>query len=101
MNHKKKIDLDRLFAAARGFRPDTAAGEGHFETRLMARIREKRSARSSWSGWAWRLAPAFAVLAVALGAANLLMEANHSPDIFATMVNGHENQLLVSYLMGR
>jgi hypothetical protein len=60
--------LDALFAAARGQRPDTSRAEYGFETRLMARLRERRQpdAISLWSVMSWRLAPFFAVCVVAL-----------------------------------
>ena len=60
--------LDALFAAARQQRPDTSRAEYGFETRLMARLRERRQpdAISLWSVMSWRLAPFFAVCVVAL-----------------------------------
>ena len=58
-------DLDALFHAARAAAPDTARLEFAFETRLFARLREERSA--SIFAWAWRLAPFFAVVALAAG----------------------------------
>ena len=54
--------LDDLFRAARPAVPDTARAEHAFETRLLARLREERG--SSWSAWAWRLAPFCAALAI-------------------------------------
>jgi len=58
--------LDALFALARAHRPDTSAVEFAFETRLMARLREARSADSIWAMVTWRLAPFFAMCLVAL-----------------------------------
>jgi len=58
-------DLDALFRAARADAPDTARLEFAFETRLLARLREERGA--SIFAWAWRLAPFFAVVALAVG----------------------------------
>jgi hypothetical protein len=61
-------ELDALFAAARGHRPDTSRAEFGFETRLMARLRERRQpdVLSLWSVVTWRLVPFFAVAVVAL-----------------------------------
>ena len=100
MNHNEDERLDKLFMAARSFRPDTSEQEDHFETRVMARLVEQRSAGVVWLSWAWRLIPAFAALAVILGVADLIMESNRSTDILAAIVNGHANQLISSYLMG-
>ena len=59
-------ELDRLFAAARTPSQDHSRLEFGFETRVLARVREERSA--SWFSWAWKLCPYFAALAVAVGA---------------------------------
>ena len=59
--------LDALFALAREHRPDTSAAEYAFETRLMARLRERRQERGSiWAMVSWRMVPFFAVCVVAL-----------------------------------
>ncbi|MDD5167908.1 MAG: hypothetical protein PHN75_03745 [Syntrophales bacterium] len=100
MKHKEDENLDRLFAAARGFDPDTAAMENYFEKRLLATLRERRSARAAWLSWAWRLIPVFTALAVILGIASVLMEANRSQDIISAIIRGQENQLVISYLTG-
>jgi hypothetical protein len=72
--------LDGLLAAAREQRPDTSRAEYGFETRLMARLRERRQVDSAsiWSAVSWRLAPLFAVcvLALALWQANLASDSN-------------------------
>jgi len=60
--------LDGLFARARVQRPDTTAAEYAFETRLMARLREKRlqDSESIWATVSWRLAPIFAACVIGL-----------------------------------
>ncbi|MDQ5986094.1 MAG: hypothetical protein CSYNP_01812 [Syntrophus sp. SKADARSKE-3] len=100
MSHHEDKELDRLFEAARSFRPDTSEQEDHFETRVMARLLERRMAGPVWFSWVWRLIPAFAALAVILGIADLIMESNRSSDILAAIVNGQTNQLISHYLMG-
>ena len=63
-----KPDLDALFARARAHRPDTSRAEYGFETRLMARLRERRQPETAslLSLVTWRLMPFFAVCVVAL-----------------------------------
>jgi hypothetical protein len=70
--------LDALFAAARQQRPDTSRAEHGFETRLMARLRERHQPDtiSLLSVMSWRLAPFFAACVVALA----LWQANVSSD---------------------
>ncbi len=62
-------ELDALFALARQNPPDTSRAEYAFETRLMARLRDRRpaDAGSVWARVAWRMLPIFAALVVALG----------------------------------
>jgi len=64
--HPDDAGLDALFAQARALRPDTAAAEYAFETRLLARLRDTRSTDSVWAMVSWRLIPFFAVCVVAL-----------------------------------
>jgi len=66
--NSKPDHLDALFATAREHRPDTSRAEYGFETRLLARLRERRQpdAVSLWSVVTWRMAPFFAVCVVAL-----------------------------------
>ena len=57
--------LEALFQAARQAQPNTSRAEFGFETRLLARCREE--AARPHVGWlAWRLAPIFAALTLAL-----------------------------------
>jgi flagellar motor component MotA len=100
MNHKEDENLDRLFMAARGCKPDTAKLENQFEIRLMANIRERNSERSRWLSWMWRLAPAFTILAAILGIVTLLTDSYPSPDILTSIVSSHENHLIMGYLTG-
>ncbi len=59
--------LDQLFAEARSRPLDTASIEYALETRVLARIRERRAGRSSWMGLSWKLIPFFAAIVVLAG----------------------------------
>jgi len=78
--HPTPDPLDALFAAARAQRPDTSRAEYGFETRLLARLRERPQpdAISLWSMVTWRMAPIFAacVVALALWQADVSSESN-------------------------
>jgi hypothetical protein len=90
--------LNSLFAAARGARPDTSAIEGHFETRLLARIRERREQGQAWFYWVLRLAPAFTVIAIVLGISNFAMNGTRYPDVFTAIAGDQAEYQMVSYL---
>jgi lipopolysaccharide export LptBFGC system permease protein LptF len=100
MNDNIDDKLDKLFAAARSVRPDTGALEDFFETRLVARLREKRENTRLWYSWAWRLVPVFMVTVIILGSVSLIGGGNRSTDIFAAIVNDQEENQLVAYFGG-
>jgi hypothetical protein len=60
--------LDALLARAAAARPDTAAAEYGFETRLMARLRARTRAATMpiLGALSWRLLPVFAVIVLVL-----------------------------------
>jgi hypothetical protein len=60
--------LDALFAQARAARPETTAAAYAFETRLMARLRDRHPHESMplLGSLSWRLMPAFAVVVLGL-----------------------------------
>jgi hypothetical protein len=101
MNSDLDGQLDALFRAARAENRDTGALEFGFETRLMARLREERSA--SVYSWAWRLAPFFAALAIAAGiwcrtpAARTESEAT----LLAEAARDNEERVLMAYMTGQ
>jgi len=67
MNESKpNVDLDALFALARAQRPNTSAAEYSFETRLMARLRERKETSSIWAMVSWRMMPFFAACVLGL-----------------------------------
>jgi hypothetical protein len=59
--------LNQLFQAARGSRPDTSRAEYGFETRLLAALRENRGQPTPWAALTWRLTPVFAAIVVVTG----------------------------------
>jgi peptidoglycan/LPS O-acetylase OafA/YrhL len=81
-------------------RPDTSAAEEFFETRLMARIREKRERGRQWFSRAWRLAPAFMVVVAVLGVFSLFMDESQTLDIFSAIANDHAEYQVANYLGG-
>jgi hypothetical protein len=99
---KDRVDerLDQLFAATRAERLDTSVLEEHFETRLLARISELRSAAPPWYSLAWRLAPAFAAFAVAITIATFTFAPPSSSDIFAAITADQDEVADSSYLIG-
>ena len=89
-----------LFATARLVRPDTSAAEEFFDTRLMARIKEKRERILSLISWAWRLIPAFMMVILMIGVFGMFIDESQSPDIFTVLGNDHVEYELTSYLGG-
>jgi hypothetical protein len=95
-NPTPRPDLDALLATARTHRPDTSRLEYAFETRLMARLAEERSA--SVFAWAWRLCPYFALLALAAAFWSRTTVSN--APLWAEAATGGEDQALVSFMTG-
>ena len=92
--------LDRLFLVARSRKPDTAAIEEHFETRLLARIKEQRSKQPLWFAWSWRLVPWFATIVIILGIVSVIYDHLGSSDLFTKFDNGYEEYMTTSLLTG-
>ncbi len=92
--------LDKLFAEARNKRPDTSGLELNFETRLMARIRERRRAGIPWYALVWRMIPAFAVIATTIAVCTISFQPAGSHDLFAAITNSHEEYLASNCLTG-
>ncbi len=91
MEDKTNKRLEQLFSAARDAAPDTSAMEAHFETRVMARIREQREKTAPWFGLVWRMIPIFAVVAAIAAICNMSFNPDHSQDMFAAITNGQED----------
>jgi hypothetical protein len=100
MRDKADERLDHLFAAVRAERIDTAALEEYFETRLLARIREQRSESIPWYALAWRMVPAFAVVAATIAITTFTFAPTHSNDLLAALNADQDEMVSSSYLIG-
>jgi hypothetical protein len=92
--------LDRLFLTARATKPDTAAVEKNFETRLMASIEERRNSRVLWSFWVWRLVPLFSLIVIIVGIGDIVIDPDRSNDLSALFTSGYEENLTTTLLGG-
>jgi hypothetical protein len=92
--------LDRLFAAVRNARMDTSTLEEHFETRLMARLRERRREGMPWYALMWRMMPVFAVLVALIAVYSTSYKPLSSGDLFAAISSGQEEYLVQNVLTG-
>jgi hypothetical protein len=95
MNDEK---LDKLFAAARGVKPDTTRAEYGFETRLTARLRAERERAAPWYAFAWKLVPTFAAIVVALGV--WTYTSSNMTDLQSAIAGDHEENALATYVTG-
>lgn len=100
MKNEYDEQLDRLFLAARSRKPDTAAIEEYFETRLLARLEEQRSKQTLWFAWSWRLVPWFATIVIIVGIVSVIYNPVRSSDLFASFNNGDEEYVTASLLAG-
>lgn len=92
--------LDQLFASARTERINTVAAEEFFETRLLARIKERREAAVPWYASAWRMVPIFATVAAVITIAAITYNPSRSSDMFAAITSGQDEVVGNSYLAG-
>ena len=92
--------LDQLFAAARTEYSEKIALEEHFETRLMARIREQRSELLPWYAMAWRMLPAYTGIALIVATCSITFNPARSTDIFAALTASQEDNVSISLLAG-
>ena len=94
MKDEQEQLLERLFRAARTVKPDSAKVEEHFETRLMARVAERRERGALWSACAWRFLPWLASLVIVVAVAGFLVEpAAKSSDLFSSFTGDDEYQV--------
>jgi hypothetical protein len=92
--------LDRLFRAARHDLPGGTSLEFAFETRVMARLREETS--TGLFAWAWKLAPFFAVLAIAAGlwSRSTVVQADAIASLISEASRTQAEAALVTYFTG-
>lgn len=83
--------LNQLFHAARGSRPDTARAEYGFETRLLAALRANREQPMPWAALVWRLMPVFAAIVVVTGVWSYNVQSQSGAD--AALGTGEEMAL--------
>ena len=92
--------LDLLFTAARAARMDTSVLEEHFETRLMARLRDRTREGIPWYALMWRMVPVFTVLVALIAAYSMSYKPLSSGDLFAAISSGQEEYLAQDVLTG-
>jgi hypothetical protein len=101
MNAEPDPQLENLFrAAATEAEAAASRAEFGFETRLLARLREERSA--SIFSWAWKLYPFFAAAALAAGIWSRAIHAHAEVDasLIAEATSQGDEQLLIAYMTG-
>lgn len=91
--------LDALFAKARSHRTDTTEKEAQFETRLMARLSERKEQAAPWF-IVWRMIPAFAAIASIALACTILFNPAKTHDLLALAAYGQDETVMQSYLGG-
>jgi len=100
MKDERDEILDQLFSTVRTIRLDTDAVGEHFETRLMARLQERRESWALWSAWAWRLVPWFSIFVIIVAASSVLIDPARSSDLFAEFTNGFDEYQVTSLIAG-
>lgn len=92
--------LECLFAAVRGEKPDIERQAECFETRVLARIRERQEKNIPWYLLAWRCVPAFALIAAILTIFSISYVPSGSSELFASISTGQEEYLAKSFMSG-
>jgi hypothetical protein len=90
--------LDKLFAAARGVKPDTSRAEYSFEIRLMAHVRAERETALPWYAFAWKLMPTLAAVVVALGVWTFID--SNAGDLQSAITGDHDETTLAAFFTG-
>lgn len=100
MNDRVDERLERLFEASRAEPVDTTELEEHFETRLLARITERRTSSLPWYALAWRMVPTFALVAAAITIGAYIYAPRAQNDMFAALTDEQEDVVGSSFLTG-
>jgi hypothetical protein len=99
-NDRDDDRIERLFASARKSQPYNANLEYGFETRVMAKIRERRDGQKPFFSWAWRLIPALVVVVMMLGAWTYISEQRQLIGLSSIAGINNEETMLVASLTG-
>ena len=99
-NDRNDDRIERLFAAARKSQPYNANLEYGFETRVLAKIRERRDGRKPFFSWAWRFIPALVVVVMMLGAWTYISEQRQLIGLSSIAGINNEETMLVASLTG-
>ena len=92
--------IERLFAAARKSQPYNTHLEYGFETRVMAKIRERRNGQKPFFSWAWRFMPTLVVVVMMLGAWTYISEQSQLIGLSSIAGINNEETMLVASLTG-
>lgn len=90
MRDERDERLDAFFAAARRDPVDTSSREEFFETRLMARLAERKNGTAPWRRLVWRMIPGYALVAVVSAIWTFSSTPAVQEDIFAPLTNIQE-----------
>ena len=93
-----KDKIDEFFRLARTMEPDVSGVERGLETRVLARLRAEREARTVWFTWTWRLMPVFTVLVMILGGWYYLFAP--TIDMRTALTANYDQTMYLSSLMG-
>lgn len=92
--------LDRLLRALRGRVVDTTRIEHGFETGIMAALRQRQAGEPAVFFMAWKLAPMFLALLVAVGGWAYAVAGPRGGVHIAAIGAGHEEVQMVRYMTG-
>ena len=92
--------LDRLLSASRGRVADTTRIELGFETRMMAVLRQRQAGEPAVLFMAWKLAPMFLALLLAVGGWVFAVAGPQGNVHISALGAGHEEVQMVRYMTG-
>lgn len=92
--------LSLLLRALRGRKADTTRIEHGFETRMMAVLRQRQAGEPAVFFMAWKLAPMFLALLLAVGGWVYAVAGPQGGVHIAAIGAGHEEVQMVRYMTG-